>query len=337
MPIRLRSLALLIAGGAVCLGLIAHAQNPAGENGTAKGAPAKAVVQPPSAGAAVPSGQAADAADERAVRDSAEAFVKAYNAHDAKAIAALFAIRAEFIDESDRLIKGREEIEKSFTELFRAHPKGAINVEIASIRMLTPNLAIEEGVVRATRAPSELPNISSYIAVHFKVDGKWLVGSVRDFEAPATAYTAHEHLQALAWLVGDWVDESADATVNTSGRWADNGNFLLQQFSVRMHGRPAMSGTARIGWDAQAKQFRSWVFDSEGGHAEGLWIREGDEWIVKSRGVTPDGQSASSTNVYRFVDRDTFTWRSYDRVIGGQLTADIEEVLIKRRAPAPMQ
>lgn len=330
MHIRPWSFALLVAGAAASLGLLAHAQNPGAAKDSAKAKTAPSATTP----AAPP--EQGDAAEDKSIRESAAAFVKAYNAHDAKAIAALFALRAEFIDETDRLIKGREEIEKSFTELFKAHPKAAIQVEIDSIRALTPNLAIEEGVVRGTRVPNEPAHISSYIAVHVKVDGKWLVGSVRDFEAPASAYTPHEHLQELAWLVGDWVDESADSTVRTSCRWADNGNFLLQEFSVRIAGRNAMSGTARIGWDSLAKQFRSWVFDSEGGHAEGLWIREGNEWVVKSHGVTPAGESASSTNVYRFIDRDTFTWRSYDRVVGGQLTGDFGEVLIKRRAPAPM-
>lgn len=337
---RLGRIVLSLAAGAVCLGWVAHAQNPAGEKkGPAGSPPGKSAARPGTRAAAPPANteQSADTAGEREIRDSAEAFAEAYNAHDAKGLAALFAPRAEFVDEDGRLIRGRDEIEKGFSELFQARSKATIQIEVRSVRLLTPNIGIEEGIVRGIPVPDEPPNISSYVAVHVKVDGKWLVGSVRDFEAPASAKTAHDHLRELSWLVGDWVDESPESTIHTSCRWADNGNFLLQDFTVRMEGRTGMSGSMRIGWDPLTQQFRSWVFDTQGGYAEGTWTREGNEWIVKSRGVTPAGETASATNVYRFVDRDTFTWRSHDRILGGQLAPGIDEVVIKRRAPAPMQ
>ena len=302
--------------------------------------PAKAVA-PKAAATAAPKGAdataAADDADERAIRAGAEAFAKAYNAHDAKGLAALFALKAEIIDEDGGLTRGREAIEKEFAALFEKHPKATMQIDVDSIRVLTTNIAVEEGLVRSAPASGEADSVSSYVAVHVKVDGKWVVASVRDFEAPPGDLTPHERLEDLAWMVGDWIDESPDATVATSCRWDDSGNFLLQDFSVQIEGRKAMSGTMRIGWDAVARQIRSWVFDSHGGYSEGFWLRDGNTWVVKARGGTATGESASAVNVFRFVDNDTMAWRSYDRVVDGERVDDIDEYIVKRRAPAPVE
>ena len=91
-------------------------------------------------------------------------------------------------------------------------------------------------------------------------------------------------------MLGEWVNESDDGVVLTSCKWSDDGNFLLREFDVKVEGRIALSGTQRIGWDAQREQFRMWVFDDRGGFAEGLMSRDGDRWIIKASGVRSDGQ-----------------------------------------------
>ena len=48
-----------------------------------------------------------------------------------------------------------------------------------------------------------------------------------------------------------------------------------------------LSGTQRIGWDPLKRQFKTWIFDSEGGHGEGYYTRNGDQWVVKTEGVRP--------------------------------------------------
>ena len=245
----------------------------------------------------------------------------------------MFALKAEFTDEDGNLIKGREAIARDFEQLFQDHPKCKIKVEIDSIRVLTPNIAVEEGTVRGQPVPDEGENVSSYVVVHVKVDGRWVIASVKDYEAESENLTANDHLQELAWLVGEWIEESPDSVVHTVCRWHDSDNFLMQEFQVQIGGEIAMSGTMRIGWDAVRKQFKSWVFDSHGGHAEGLWLRDGDEWIVKSQGATAAGETASATNVYRQIDGDTLGWRSLERVIDGERQEDIDEIVVKRRPP----
>ena len=104
----------------------------------------------------------------------------------------------------------------------------------------------------------------------------------------------------------------------TSYRWTDNKNFILGEFNIQVAGRPVMSGSQRIGWDPLAKVIRSWVFDSEGGFAEGVYSQDGDRWIVKLTGVTRDGEPATATNVITLLGKDRMTWQSRDRIVGGR-------------------
>jgi uncharacterized protein (TIGR02246 family) len=251
---------------------------------------------------------AAEAADEKKIRASAEAFTRLYNEHDAKGLAALFAPKAEMIDEDGNTVKGSEEIEKAFAHVFQQHPQASMEVEVESVKLMSM-LAIEEGTARSKNAPDDPESFTAYIAIHVKIDSKWELACVRDWDAPADDLSPHERLECdLSWLVGEWIDEGPNSVVHTACTWHDNGNFLLQEFKVNVGGEIAMSGTVRIGFNAVANQFQSWVFDSHGGHSSGLWFRDGDRWLVRMQGATAKGEVGSSTNYYRPIDDDTIAW-----------------------------
>jgi uncharacterized protein (TIGR02246 family) len=277
-------------------------------------------------------------ADEKLIRTSAAAFTKLYNAHDAKGLASLFSSKAEMIDENDRIVKGREKIEESFAGVFKNFPNASMEVDVTSIRVLTPMLAIEEGIARSKDSKDDPEDATVYVAIHVKVDGNWQLACVRDWNAPSAALSPHDHLERdLSWLVGEWTQESPDSVIHTVCRWHDNGNFLMQEFKVHVAGQIAMSGTVRIGWNAVTKQFQSWIFDSHGGHSTGLWTNAGDRWIVKMHGATAKGETGSSTNYYRSIDADTIAWGSIDRIIDGESIEDINEIIVKRRPPLPAE
>ncbi|TXT21704.1 MAG: hypothetical protein FD138_4003 [Planctomycetota bacterium] len=168
-----------------------------------------------------------------------------------------------------------------------------------------------------------------------KTEGKWLVASVRD-HAPKNRRLHRSQLQQLDWLVGDWVDEGDDSIVVFSCQSVDNGNFLLRKFTIQIAGQEAMSGTQRIGWDPLTGKLRAWIFDSEGAYSDGLWHQAGDNWVLKSTGVTADGQTASSTSIYTFVNEHTMTWQSVDLEIAGVQQPGSEVVTIVRQAPVPV-
>ena len=131
-------------------------------------------------------------------------------------------------------------------------------------------------------------------------------------------------------------NESPDALVLTSYRWGDDQRSILSEFKVQIGGRPAMTGTQRIAWDPLGKTIHSWVFDSAGGSAEGVWTRDGKRWIVKMSGVTHDGKPATATNVLTRVAKGRMTWQLRDRIVGGDLMPNVEEITIVRKPPKPM-
>jgi uncharacterized protein (TIGR02246 family) len=276
---------------------------------------------------------AEQSADEQAILSAAKQFEKAYNAHDAKAVAALFTPDAEIVGEDGNITHGGEAIAAVFTAIFEENPQAKAELAIDSIRFVAPTVAIEDGYTTVTHQPDEPADKSKYIVVHVKQDGKWLMASARDL--PDELGASDEQLKQLSWLIGEWVDESPDAVVHTSYRWADNNRFILGQFEAKIGGRPAISGTQRIGWDPQTKKLRTWSFDSEGGFTQGVWTRDGDRWIIKQSGVNRDGKPASATNILTYISQDRASLQSRDRVVGDEVTDDVGEVILVRRPPAP--
>lgn len=275
-------------------------------------------------------------AELEGLKASADAFEKAFNAKDAKAIGAQFIENAEAVDEDGNILEGRAAIEARFADLFKDSPKARISVEVTSLRQLTPDVAVEDGFSTTTLDPNEPGSRSPYTVVHVKRDGKWLIASVRDFPEDVTEATAHEQLQALEWLVGHWVDESHDGRVETTCKWSEDGNYLLQEYVVKSRWGGAMKGTQRIGWDALRRTIRSWAFDQSGAFTEAFWTPLDDDWIVKAEGVTSDGQSVSVTRFIARSENDSFQINSTNLVVGHERLPD-NTVKVVRQPPTPAQ
>jgi hypothetical protein len=235
------------------------------------------------------------------------------------------------VDEDDNTIQGRREIERLFAGIFEESPQTKIDVAIESIRFIGTALAVETGSTTTTSATGETPERGRYSVLHVLRDGKWSMGLVRDMPAQPTH---REHLQALAWLVGDWIDESREGVVKTSCRWADNESFLLQEIVVRQAGRDAMKVSQRIGWDPLAKRFKAWMFDAEGGYGESSWTPTESGWLIKATSVHSDGSTASATNSIEPTGLDRYVFRSVDRVVGNEVLPPVE-VHVVRQPPQP--
>jgi hypothetical protein len=138
-------------------------------------------------------------------------------------------------------------------------------------------------------------------------------------------------LEALDWMAGTWVDKGDDATVITECSWTKNRKFLKRSFQVKIDEEVTLEGDQFVGWDPVANQIRSWTFDSEGGIGEGVWLRDGNRWLVKTSFVLADGARASALNVYTHVDADTIRWQSTNREIAGELQPNIPEVTVVRQ------
>ncbi len=277
-------------------------------------------------------------ADELAVQAAIKGFADAFNAHDAKAVAAHFTDLAELENQVGHVTRGNSHIHDLFAKLFTDNPKVNLHLEIHTIRFLSSGLAVEEGFSTMTGGGAEgehsAPHIDRYTITHVKHDGAWLVASARDWPPPPP--TAEQQLQQLAWLVGEWVDENSSTTVHTKYHWSKDNRYLMSRYEVKREGQPPVEGLQRIGWDPEARQLRSWTFDSVGGFNQGLWSRSGNRWVIKMTGVMADGQLRSSTNVLTRLSDDHATYQVRDRVVGGELQPDREPVPIVRKPPEPM-
>ena len=112
-----------------------------------------------------------------AIRLAAQAFAKAYNAGNAKAIAQLFAADGEIVNEEGESTRGRAAIEGAFAGIFKEHPKTHIDLVSESIRFPSPNMAVEDGTATVTYGVDEPAQHSPYSVVYTREDGKWLTAT----------------------------------------------------------------------------------------------------------------------------------------------------------------
>jgi uncharacterized protein (TIGR02246 family) len=274
----------------------------------------------------------ANADDAKAIAALLASFTKAFNAGDATAAAATYTEDALTIDEQGERTEGRAAIRDRLAASFADNPGSTIAIKEDTLRFLGPDTALEVGRTSITPAGAGgVPEVTRYTVVYIKKDGQWLQSVVRD--EVSHDLTPHDRLKELEWLVGEWVNESQDAVVHTTCKWADNGNFLTREFTMKTRGQPVLSGTQRIGWDPVRGQLKTWIFDTEGGFGEGFWARNGDEWVIKAEGVRQDGRHASVTNILKRLGKDRASWQSVDRTLGGVAMPGIDEFTLVRKPP----
>ncbi len=283
--------------------------------------------------APVPAGAADRPGDRAAILANDSTFTKAFNAGDAAALAATFTEDAEVVDEENLTLEGHAAIVERFAAYFTATPGAKISLTNDSVKFLGAESALVRGRAKVVLPEGGDAETTRYTVIFVKRDGKWLQASSRDERDEPVA--AEERLKVLNWLVGEWVSESDDSLVSWSCDWSDNKSFLLLSFTVHLAGKPAMTGTQRIGWDPLHRQFRSWVFDSEGGYGDGHWSNEGARWLIKASGVRHDGHPASVTQVLTRMNKDMIRWTSVDRTVAGKIVPDVVEFTMVRRPPNP--
>jgi len=276
--------------------------------------------------------EASDDAAVAAVRKNAERVAAAFNAGKADDVVAVFLPSGELIDEAGTIYRGSQEIKELLTAFFGRFPGAKLALDIESIRLVGP-VAIDEGTRTMTTADGAVKAQFRYIAIWAKADDGWKLASFRDFNDDPTP-NAHDQLQAIDWLVGDWINEGADGKVAITFRWSDDKNYLLGEFQMSSTDGRSRKTTQRIGWDPSVGHIRSWLFDADGGFAEGVWTVVDDGVVIKSTSVNPDGTTSNVTIHFIVLDKDHFTIEGTDRIIGDSLEDDFE-ITVTRRPPTP--
>lgn len=268
--------------------------------------------------------------DEVKIRQAVDSYVTAFNQANAKVLAALWSPEAVYTNpDSGEQVVGREAIEKQFAGIFAAAKGAKLEAKTESIKFVSPNVAIEQGTAKVL-SPQGTAEESAYSAVYVKRDGQWLLDRVSE-EQPPVVQSNYEHLKELEWMVGNWLDQDEQSTIETNCHWAKNQNFLIRSFTISVRDRVNLSGMQIIGWDPAHRRIRSWVFDSNGGFGEGQWSKKGKSWHVQTTGTAADGRKVSSVNILTYVSNDQFTWQIVNGQIGDELLPNVDEVLVVRQ------
>jgi len=261
--------------------------------------------------------------DEEAVRKVNADYADTLGKGDIEMAIAFWGPDADYIDESGKTTRGRDAVgallKKSLPDL-----KGCkFASRVHSIKFLRPEIALVDGTLECTAADGAR-DANRYAIVWTKSGDRWHISSARDLPETSVDVStpAATELQPLAWLVGDWQEQGDKPGVHVTCRWAPNKSFLLMDYSVPRAGEEPMRVRQRVGWDPERGIIHSWVFDSTGGFGDADWERDGNRWMTMAEGVLPDGGRGASTNVYEFIDANTFVWRSTDREVDGQPMAD---------------
>lgn len=272
------------------------------------------------------------------LQKAAADFVVAYNKKDSAALAALFTEEGEIADlTGEDLTSGRDQIKARYDVVFANDP-AQIAVEVDSVRLVAPTLAIEDGTFHLTPADDESapPTSTSYTAVLMKNgDGVWQIASTRSIK---DVTDAAGQLADLAKVVkGEWTSRSSDGVkLDLAIGWDASGKFLSgETLSTTADAKP-QPGTIRISWDAARKSIVSWIFDAEGGSTLGIWTPTEEGWLIRSEGTTADGETISATQKITEEDSGTLVWKATNRVVDGEAQPD-NTLRLVRQAPEPSE
>lgn len=265
------------------------------------------------------------AADREAIAKLGQEFRAAFEKGDVKAIAALYTPGCEYYDDTTgEVFRGQAEVEKAYTDLFKARPQSKIDVQNKSLRLLGSDVAIQEGLVHLHPLGSELPVSARYSCILAREGGQWKIALEREWGSN------EDKLEDLGWLIGEWKAHGKQRDVQMSFRWNDKKTMIIDKFTVKEGDKVTSSGMQRIGLDPDSGQIRSWMIEQNGGKGQSYWVRDGNSWLLDSFGIVPGGAETSSVNIITRVDNDSFTWRSVNRKIGSDEMPPTDPIKVVR-------
>lgn len=269
--------------------------------------------------------------EEKTLAAASAAYVAAYNARDAEKLVSLWSPEGVYVNRSSGdQISGREAILADLQAIFAEENPGQLAVTIDSIDLISPNVALEQGVAVMT-FEGEDPIETSYRTVYVKREGAWLIDRISDEELTAPP-TSREKLAGLEFLIGEWVDETEAGRVEIDCQWTRNEVFLSRVFRVIDDSEEiVMSGLQIIGWDSVNESIVSWLFDSDGTVVQGIWHERDGGWHIESQATLADGIKGSFTGVLEPLEDGTHTWKKINQIVDGQLLPNLESKTIRPR------
>jgi uncharacterized protein (TIGR02246 family) len=244
-----------------------------------------------------------------------KALERAFNAHDAQALSALWTEQAVYHSTTTGTeFSGRPAIGDAYAKLFAADPKSTLAIEVRSAKVKADDAAVLIGVAQVDH-PGQASTRSLFEATLARVGTNWLIARVEESDVPPDAAAG---LSPLGWLAGRWAEELPTGSVVNQFRWVDGGGFLIRNYWVDRKDAPRLQGTQVFGWDAEQECIRTWLFDSGGSFGEGYWLPDGPtRWVNKLAIKLSDGRRAAVTQILERVGDDQLTVQLIDRDIDG--------------------
>lgn len=268
------------------------------------------------------------AQDRVAAHGAMTSLAKAFETRDAKVLASQWTSEGEFSNDEGLKVRGREAIEKAFAELFAKTPEFKAELTPRSLRFLSTDAAIDEGLVTVRRGTADVPSRASYWALIVREGGRWRIAQLEESDA------GDPTIEDLGWLEGEWRSAIGEAAeIRTTYTWTPNHKFLNAKFTIKEKDR-TLSGSQVIGVDPATGSIHSWLFEADGGVGESDWNRDGDHWFIEAVGTMADGRTLVETNTLRRVSDDTFTWQSIDRSLGDESLPDLAPIRVTRVKPS---
>ena len=255
------------------------------------------------------------------IRAAARAYLDALNRGDLASISKAWTPNGAFVDAAGQSFVAQELAKREFSPTAdELEPRAQWKHE-STIRLVTPNSAIEQGTASPTSSADDSTAAIDFVAVWVKNDGRWQLDFLKEIEAAGPA--KNSALDQLSWMVGEWESADSDIRAHLEVVWSRGHKYLIQKFSVQLPSQPTLRGEQRIAWDPAAKQMRCWLFRSDGGFAQGTWNREGDAWVVEKAGVTAEGEATSSMSLWAHDADDACWFKSLKAAVGEQQGTDI--------------
>jgi ketosteroid isomerase-like protein len=275
--------------------------------------------------------QGSTPADQVAIRQAGQAYFEAHRRGDVNALVNAWTQDGKYVDATGKSYRARDVIQESTsTDSGLARLADFAWDADSSIRVIAPNVAIEEGVMAQSAAGRIPSGAGTYTAVWVKPGDRWLLDTLCESQSDRVDESP---LQQLQWLLGEWTATGDGFQAHCKSDWSENQKFIVSQFTVERSGRQVLTGTQRIGWDPAASRVRSWVFDSDGGFSQGTWRREGDAWVVRNVGVLPDGRRSSAANFWVPESDDRFVLKSSHIEVNDTALEDIVLEFQRVRGP----
>ena len=259
---------------------------------------------------------------------AAKQLTDAFNTGNAQAVVDVFLPDGELIDDSGTIHLGHQEIKALVTAFQEAYPGAKTEAQVESVRGVGGLVLVDGTRVIADKDGKGL-SVLRFATIWKKTDAGLKLASLRDVSEPLPP-TPHEALEGIAWIVGEWINESGDSKVLLNYRWDDTGNFIVGDISVTAGEQVLMKSFQRIAWDASQGKYRSWTFDSDGGFGEGVWTATPNGLVMQNSAVGPDGLRGTATVKLVSDSKDRFTFEGIHRMSEGIEAPDYQYTVVRK-------